>query len=229
MSKENLEHIGIVMDGNRRWAKSHGLNPYAGHAQGVKRVEPLVERGVEKYGLKNMTFWAFSTENWQRDPQEIEVLMQVFRNALEDPMLERLRENGVQIKVIGNYDVFPSDIQESIEAVMMESRANERVIVNFALNYGGATEIKDAFNSLIKQGKTLVTEEDIYDNLYTQGQPNPDLIIRTGGEQRTSGFLPLQSAYSEWCFPQTLWPDFTVEEFDKVIENYYQRERRFGK
>lgn len=228
MSKE-LDHVGLIMDGNRRWAKAHNTNPYGGHSEGVKRIEPLVQRSAEKYGIKYMTFWAFSTENWKREQQEVDVLMQVFRNAIEDPMIDRLQQNGVQVKIIGNYDAFPHDIQEGVRKIAEESKHNDRITVNFALNYGGATEVKDAVNALIQEGKKSVSEEDIFNHLYTAGQPNPDFIIRTGGEQRTSGFLPLQAMYSELYFPETLWPDFTVEEFDTAIEEYYRRERRFGK
>lgn len=222
------QHIGIIMDGNRRWAKRKHLPIFMGHREGKKRVEPLVDFAA-RVGITHLTFWAFSTENWQREEQEVQSLLQVFRESLQDPMIERLQKNGVKVNILGDLSAFPHDIQKGIEHIVIKSKDNTRITVNFALNYGGRQEILHAINSLMKVKQAIVTEEIFAEYLYTTGQPNPDLIIRTGGAQRLSGFLPWQSVYSELYFTETFWPDFDEQEFEKAIKEYQKRQRRFGK
>jgi undecaprenyl diphosphate synthase len=232
MNRENRDrvpkHIGIIMDGNRRWAKSQGLFAVKGHNAGVDRLESTVEH-AGKRGIDTMTFWAFSTENWNRSKSEVNALMNVFRDVLKGPMMQRFMKNGVRVRTIGDISRFPEDIRDKAETVVFDSKDNKRINVNLALNYGGREELVYAFNELIKEGKEEVTAEDISSHLYTGGQPDPDLIIRTGGEQRLSGFLPWQAVYSEFYFTDTFWPNFDEKEFDKALIDYSSRERRFGK
>lgn len=212
-------HVGIIMDGNRRWAKKRGLPPVAGHVQAVDTtVEELIEKAGE-LGIKYLTMWAFSTENWNRDRAEVSALMNLFRKALLDKV-GRFIKKGARLRIIGDKSKFPSDIQEGMEKAVKESESNNKITVAFALNYGGRDEIKRA---VVKGGV------DFEKYLDTVGIPDPDLIIRTAGEQRLSGFLMWQSAYSEFYFTETLFPDFTPEKFEKAIEDYQGRQRRFGK
>lgn len=223
-----LSHIALIMDGNRRWARKNALSLFLGHSEGVKKVEPLVEYAA-KQGIKYLTFWAFSTENWKREKEEVSTLMDVFRAAMKDPMIERLKENGVRVQVLGDLEAFPQDIKEGVQRITEESAHNKTITVNFALNYGGRREIIAGINQLLMAGKSSVTEEEFSSYLYTKDMPDPDLIIRTGGEQRTSGFMPYQSVYSELYFTETLWPAFGVQDFKEAIDWYETRQRRFGK
>jgi undecaprenyl diphosphate synthase len=225
---KNPRHIAFIMDGNRRWARQHKLSLFLGHENGAKRIEPLVDHALE-LGITHMTFWAFSTENWQRSEDEVNDILKVFRQALHDPMVKRLQEKKIKVQVIGDLTPFPDDIRQDVEKVLEDSRHNDRMTVNIALNYGGRAEILQAIQKLINEKKSTVTEKDFSDLLYTAGQPDPDLIIRTGGEMRLSGYLPWQSVYSELYFTDTLWPNFTPQEFDKALAEYSNRQRRFGK
>lgn len=228
-------HVAIIMDGNRRWAAKHGLGPVAGHEAAAKNaIEPIVERAI-KLGIKFVTFWAFSTENWKRDKAEIEGLMRIFRDAFREPV-KRLHEKGVRLEFLGEIEKFPSDIAEQVKRVVEQTKGNSRITVTFALNYGGRPEILRAVKKVaerVKAGSLRVedlTEETFGRFLDTgeKGIPDPDLIIRVGGELRLSGFLPWQGVYSELYFTPTLWPDFTPEEFDRAIADYQGRTRRFG-
>ncbi len=213
------KHVAIIMDGNRRWAKKQGLAAIAGHAYAVDEVvEKLIERAGE-LGIEYLTMWAFSTENWKRDKEEVSALMNLFRKALMTKV-QRFIEKGARLRLIGDISKFAPDIQEGMKKAIEESRKNTKITVTFALNYGGRDEIKRA---VVKGG---VEFENYLD---TAGMPDPDLIIRTGGEQRLSGFLLWQSAYSELYFTEVLFPDFTAEELDKAVEEYQTRQRRFGK
>jgi|SRR3989344_614662 len=216
------------MDGNRRWARRNRLQLLLGHENGVKRIEPVVEYAAKK-GIQYLTFWAFSTENWKRSEEEVSVLLDVFRKALSGSMMDRLKENGVRVQVVGDIISFPDDIQKKVFSIVDGTKDNTKITANFALNYGGRDEILRAVNSLIEDNVREVTEDLFSRYLYTKGQPDPDLIIRTGGEQRLSGFLPWQSIYSELYFTRTLWPDFSAKEFAEALGEYKQRERRFGK
>lgn len=212
-------HIAVIMDGNRRWAKAKGLPAIAGHAYAVeKTVEALIERAGEM-GVKYLTMWAFSTENWGRAEDEVTGLMNLFRKAIETKA-GRFIAKGARLRLIGDMSRFSEDIQVGMKRVIAESEKNEKITVTFALNYGGRDEIKRA----VQKGGV-----DFEKHLDTAGMPDPDLIIRTGGDYRLSGFLMWQAAYSELYFTETLFPDFTPEKFDEAVEEYQSRQRRFGK
>jgi undecaprenyl diphosphate synthase len=221
-------HVAFIMDGNRRWAKKNKLSLFLGHETGAKRLEPIVEHALKK-GITYLTFWAFSTENWQRTDSEVTDLLNVLRNSLRDPMIKRLQEKKVKIQVIGNLDPFPEDIKQDVKNILKSSSHNEQMTVNIALNYGGRAEILRGINQLLQDKKETITEEEFSTLLYTKGQPDPDFIIRTGGEIRLSGYLPWQSVYSELYFADTLWPDFNTKAFDEALKDYSNRQRRFGK
>jgi undecaprenyl diphosphate synthase len=221
-------HIGIIMDGNRRWARNKNLPLFMGHREGAKKIEPLVDKAIKK-GIGYLTFWAFSTENWKRDKKEIEVLFKVFRLFLHSSFMKKLKKKQVKVNVIGDMSPFPKDIQNDVKKIVDESKNFTAITVNFALNYGGRAEILQAVQRMVLEGKKDVSEEEFAFYLYTANQPDPDLIIRTGGEERTSGFFPWQSTYSELFFTKTLWPDFNEVEFEKAVKEYERRQRRFGK
>ena len=214
-------HIAIIMDGNRRWARAHGLPALSGHQKVADEVlEPLVEHAAKR-GVKYITFWAFSTENWQRDKKEVEGIMRIFRHVIHKRW-KRLHEKGVRIRVIGDISRFAPDIRRSLEKVVEQTKDNKKITAIFALNYGGRDEIRRAVEKARKNHVDFTTHLD------TVGIPDPDLIIRTGGEQRLSGFLLWQSEYSELYFPRFYMPEFTPERLDEAIEEYSTRQRRFG-
>lgn len=213
------QHVAIIMDGNRRWAKKQGLAAIAGHSHAVEHtVEQLIEH-AGALGITHLTLWAFSTENWGREQDEVTGLMQLFRKALMTKV-EKFIQKGARLQVIGDVSKFSSDIQEGMKRAIVASKQNTKITVTFALNYGGRDEIQRA----VEQGGV-----DFAQHLDTAGMPDPDLIIRTGGEQRLSGFLMWSSAYSELYFTDTLFPDFGPEELDSALEEYQRRQRRFGK
>lgn len=222
------------MDGNRRWARTHKMELMRGHSKGADVIRPIVEYGAEQ-GLTHITFWAFSTENWRRNSQEVEYLMRLFREFITGRHVRELMENGVRLNVIGDISQFPGDIPERVEEAVEKSRDNARITVTMALNYGGRAEITQAVNAVVrdikdeKLNKESIEEKDFEKYLYTADMPDPDIIIRTGGEKRLSGYLPWQSVYAELFFTDTHWPDFTPEEFAKILNKYAGRVRRFGK
>ncbi|MBI5356533.1 di-trans,poly-cis-decaprenylcistransferase [Candidatus Collierbacteria bacterium] len=226
-------HVAIIMDGNRRWATSRGLAAVMGHDKAARDViEPIIDRAIQ-LGIKFLTFWAFSTENWKRDQAEIKALMGIFREGLKK-FGSRLNEKGIKLNIVGEMNKFPEDIRKQSEHYMEISRNNKKITVSFALNYGGRDEILRAIRKLIAnvQRSTFnvqdLSEETFGQFLDTAGIPDPDLIIRTGGDLRLSGYFPWQSVYSELYFTKTLWPDFTPKELDKALKDYAGRERRFG-
>lgn len=222
-------HVGIIMDGNRRWARQHKLAALQGHQFVADKVlEPLIERAVEQ-GISFMTLWAFSTENWHRDQQEVAGLMNIFRDAFSRNA-EVLHRLGVKLQTIGDMSAFPADIQQNIKHWVEVSQENTRITVIFALNYGGRDEITRAVSRLLSVGidDASLTEDHISQALDTAGVPDPDLIIRPGGEQRLSGFLTWQGVYAELYFTDVLMPDFSPAEFDKALAEYARRQRRFG-
>lgn len=226
-------HVAIIMDGNRRWAKQKGLGALNGHQYVVDNcIEPLVDRCIE-LGIPYLTLWAFSTENWQRDKMELEGMMQLFRRAFEKKV-EDLHKKGVKLSIIGNINKFPKDIAQNAQKWVNLSQENKKITVSFALNYGGREEILSAVNSVLKEQKAKgstseVTLEDFEKHLATAGYPDPDLIIRPGGQLRLSGFLPWQSVYAELYFTDILMPDFGVQELDTALAEFNRRQRRFGK
>lgn len=233
-SKKLPRHIAIIMDGNRRWAREKGLPVVAGHDfVAEKLIEPLVDKCIELC-IPYITFWAFSTENWQRSRGEVEGMMRIFRKGLQRNA-KRLFEKGVRLKIIGDMEKFPDDIAEQATGWVEKSRNNKKVTVTFALNYGGRDELLRAICRLyeeIQDSKFKIQNlnQEIFTKfLDTEGLPDPDLIIRSGGEKRLSGFMSWQSAYSELYFTETLMPEFNQNELDRAIEWYQKRQRRFGK
>ena len=233
MEKENMpKHIAIIMDGNRRWAKKKGLDPKLGHKEGAKTLEKIV-RYANKIGLGYITVYAFSTENWKRTSDEVGALMLLLQNYL-DEYSKRADTENIKVKVLGDISALPEGMQKSINKCMERTKNNTGVTFNIALNYGGRDEIVKAVKIIseqVKEGKIKVEdikEQLISDNLYTAGQPDPDLLIRTSGELRISNFLPWQIVYSEFVFVEKNWPDFEEKDLDEAIEIYQKRNRKFG-
>ena len=227
LSKNNLpQHIAIIMDGNRRWARKKGLDIIHGHRKAANElVEKLAEHCIKR-GIKYLTLWAFSTENWHRDPKEVADIMDIFRVMLSEN-IERLHQQGVKIQTIGNLTRFDRDIQDKAKEGIEKTKNNQQLTLTFALNYGGRDELIRTINKI--KGESQITADLITHNLDTANLPDPDLIIRPGGEKRLSGFLLWQSEYSELYFTDTLMPDFDSDELDKALADYQQRQRRFGK
>ncbi|HYD34908.1 MAG TPA: polyprenyl diphosphate synthase [Vitreimonas sp.] len=222
------QHIALIMDGNRRWAKQHKLEALRGHEYVANQViEPLVEHCIAR-GVKYLTLWAFSTENWGREKSEVEGLMNLFRHAFTKNA-EQLHAKGVRLNTIGDLSRFPIDIHDNIQKWLETSKNNQRITVTFALNYGGRDELVRAINHLLAEGAKTISAEEISAHLDTAAMPDPDLIIRPGGEQRLSGLLPWQSVYAELYFTDVLMPDFSPAELDKALAEYGHRARRFGK
>ncbi len=231
--KENFpRHIAIIMDGNRRWAKEKGMPGKAGHKEGAKTLEKIV-RYANKIGLEYITVYAFSTENWKRTEDEVGTLMALLQNYLDD-YSKRADTENIKVKILGDVSVLSAGMQKSIKKCMERTKDNTGVTFNIALNYGGRNEILSAVKKIaqdVKDDKLKVddiTEDVISNNLYTKGEPDPDLVIRTSGELRTSNFLPWQIVYSEFLFLEKLWPDFTEEDLDNAILEYQKRNRKFG-
>lgn len=232
-NKEKMpKHIGIIMDGNRRWATAQGKNPGFGHKEGAKTLEKIV-RYSNKIGLKYITLYAFSTENWKRAQEEINGLMILFKTYLDD-YAKRADTENIKVNVLGDISAFNDDLQKSMRKCMERTKDNTGVLFSIALNYGGRAELVRATKNIamqVKNGKINVediNEDLISNNLYTTGIPDPDLIIRTSNELRLSGFLIWQSAYSELYFTDINWPDFDEEALDRAILEYQNRNRRFG-
>src|SRR5512135_2712296 len=205
-------HIGIIMDGNGRWARARGLPRMAGHRAGTENLRRIIEACIE-FGIKYLTIYAFSTENWGRPSEEVQGLMRIFENVI-DTELQELRDQGVKLRHIGRLDRVRPSFRKKVLEAMEYTKDNDRLVLNIAFNYGGRDEIVCAIQRMIKDG---VKPEDVTDDLvsqylFTVGVPDPDLIIRTSGEMRGSNFLIWQGAYSEWYFPETYWPDFDKEQ-----------------
>lgn len=223
-------HIAIIMDGNRRWARARGLDPNVGHEQAATKViEPIIAHAAT-LGIPNLTFWAFSTENWQRDESEIQKILEIFRFSLGSLAL-RFIKFGARLRILGDLSRFPRDIVQKVQEIAAKTVDNHKITVSFALNYGGRDEIIRAVKKVIaaKIDPDQVTPELFSSYLDTNGLPDPDLIIRSGGESRTSGYLPWQSVYSELYFTPILWPDFTPTHLQEAISWYQTRSRRLGK
>ncbi len=222
-------HIAIIMDGNGRWAKKRGMPRLYGHSAGVEALRGIIKACVE-FGVKYLTIYAFSTENWGRPEDEVNGLEKLFHQAFTNEFLE-LRKEGVRIIHLGQREGIPQDLLDEIDEAVEQSKTNDRLVLSVGLNYGSRNEIMHAVRKMIVDGVKPedVTEKSISDYLFTAGTPDPDLVIRTSGEQRLSNFLLWQTAYSEWEFPETLWPDFNREELLKAIYEYSKRDRRFGK
>jgi len=231
--KEKMpRHIAVIMDGNGRWAKRRGKSRIFGHQAGVKTVRAIIEASVD-IGLEYLTLYAFSTENWKRPVDEVSWLLKMIKNYLIKE-IEELAQNNVVVRFIGSQDRLDSAYVKALHKVAEKSRKNTGLNLNIAMNYGGRIEITEAFrkiSALVKTGSITpeqIDEDLISGYLYTSGMPDPDLVIRTSGEIRLSNYLIWQSAYSEFWFTETLWPDFTKEEYFKAIIDYMERTRRFG-
>ena len=221
-------HVGLIMDGNGRWATQRGLPRLAGHKAGVENVKPTV-LAAKKFGIKYLTFYAFSTENWKRPQDEVSGIMNLL-SIFIDKEVNNLHKEGVRILHIGRRERLDQGLRKKIEGAINLTKDNTTITVQMGLDYGGRDEIAQAVRKIVASGVTPeeVTEELISQNLYTAGIPDPDLIIRTSGEMRTSNFLIWQSAYSEWIFPETYWPDFTEQVFWQMLVEYSRRDRRYG-
>jgi len=219
-------HIAIIMDGNGRWATRRGLPRNLGHKEGVKAIERTLE-ACKKFGVKYCTFFAFSTENWKRSKEEINGIFNLLRDYLNDNENIFLQKE-VKVQSIGVLDPFPEDLQVSLSKIKKQTENYDNLIATFALNYGGRDDIVRAVNTLIKNGNKVIDEKLLLTSLDTQNMPEPDLIIRTSGEQRISNFLLYQMAYSEFYFPKKHWPDFNEKELVKALKKYQKRDRRFG-
>ena len=218
-------HIAFIMDGNGRWAERRHLPRKYGHKMGTETLENTVQSAAE-LGIKYVTFYAFSTENWSRPQAEIDYLFETFRTFLKKT--QKYKKQNYRVRFIGNLSKFPQDIEESCKEMMESTEKNTGLTVVIAMNYGSWEEIVSATNRLIASGKQSVTQEDLVNELYTKDIPFPDMIVRTGGEVRLSNFLMLQAAYSELLFVDTLWPDFDKKALASVVEEYSGRVRKYG-
>jgi undecaprenyl diphosphate synthase len=221
-------HVAIIMDGNGRWATSRGLPRISGHEAGTENIRRITSAAGE-LGIKYLTLWAFSTENWRRPRDEVEGILRILSDAI-DVETEELHQRGAQLRHIGSMDGLSPDLQQSIRNAIELTKNNDAIVLTLAFNYGGRAEIVRAVRRIVADGipEEDVTEELIGRYLYTLDMPDPDLVIRTSGEYRTSNFLIWQAAYAEYHFTPVLWPDFNAEHLQKAVEDYQIRERRFG-
>lgn len=231
--KEELPaHIAIIMDGNRRWARAKGMPIPFGHREGAKTLEKIVRYG-NKIGLKYLTVYAFSTENWKRTEEEVRALMLLLQNYIEE-YSKRADSENVRVKFLGDCTVLAPKLQKGIQDCIERTKNNTGITLNIALNYGGRAEIIKAVKEIAEDVKNEkikikdINEDTVASKLYTANQPDPDLVIRTGGEKRTSNFLPWQIVYSEFLSFDKYWPDFNEEDLDNAILEYQKRTRNFG-
>lgn len=228
----NPQHIAIIMDGNRRWAKAKGIDPKLGHKEGAKTLEDIT-RYANSIGLKYLTVYAFSTENWKRTEDEVGALMKLLQYYLDD-FSKRADTENIRINILGDIDSIDKGVSSSIYNTMERTKNNTGLTLNVAFNYGGRAEVVHAFKNMSKDildNKIKIediNEELINENLYTKGIPEPDIMVRTSGEFRTSGFLLWQMAYTEFMFIDKHWPDFNRQDLLDVIEEYNKRKRNFG-
>ncbi len=226
--KKLPKHVALIMDGNRRWAKAHHLPIFQGHLEGQARIEPLIDYAIG-VGIPYLTFWAFSTENWRRSQREVNFLLKLFRDNL-NKQVDRFHQKKVRLKVIGDLTAFPLDLQQKTNYWLTKTKNNRQITVTLALNYGGRNEIIRAIKKIRKDNlpEEQLTAKSFSAFLDTADLPDPDLLIRTGGELRLSGFMLWQLEYTELYFTQTCWPDFTPIEFEKALLIYQNRKRNFG-
>ncbi|MBK6793778.1 MAG: isoprenyl transferase [Anaerolineales bacterium] len=223
------QHVAMIMDGNGRWAIQRGLPRLAGHKAGTENLRRVIRSTVE-FGVKYLTIYAFSTENWGRPAEEVNGLMLILQNVI-DRELNELHKEGVQLRHIGRLERLDPAIQKKVMHAIELTKNNDRLVLNVAFNYGGRDEIVNAIQNIIRDGIPAeeVTDEMVNRYLFTAGVPDPDLIIRTSGELRVSNFLIWQAAYSEWYITPTFWPDFDKEEYRRALETFSNRDRRYGK
>jgi undecaprenyl diphosphate synthase len=222
-------HVAIIMDGNGRWAKARGLPRLEGHRVGTEALRGVIRACVD-FGVRYLTVYAFSTENWSRPTDEVNGLMMLLESVVVNE-LDELHKEGVQIRHIGRLEALPQGLRQKVVNAITRTKDNDRIVLNIAWNYGGRDEIIHAVQQMVAEGLKAeeINEESISQHLFTSQSPDPDLVIRTSGEYRLSNFMIWQSAYSEWVFTPVLWPDFSKEELRKAILEYGQRDRRFGK
>jgi undecaprenyl diphosphate synthase len=227
--KDLPRHVAIIMDGNRRWARLRNLSELDGHAAGVEAIRELLRHAVRR-GVPVITLYAFSRENWARSDEEVTGLFELLEAAIRSET-EELRAQGVRIRLLGRLDELPEETRRSIGEALDATAGGDRLLLNVAFNYAGRTELVDAFRRLAATGVApdTINEQTISDSLYTAGLPDPDLVIRTGGEQRLSNFLIWQSAYAEFYSCEALWPDFGPDAFDAALLEFASRQRRFGR
>ena len=222
------DHVAIIMDGNGRWATSRGLPRIAGHEAGTENIRRITSAAGD-LGIKYLTLWAFSTENWRRPRDEVDGILRILSDAI-DTETEELHRRGAQLRHIGSLDGLSPELQQSIRNAIDLTKHNDAIVLTLAFNYGGRAEILQAIKRLIEDGipASEVTEDRVSQHLYTSDLPDPDLVIRTSGEYRTSNFLIWQAAYAEYHFTPVLWPDFDADDLKRAVEDYRHRERRFG-
>ncbi|HEY7525158.1 MAG TPA: polyprenyl diphosphate synthase [Candidatus Limnocylindrales bacterium] len=222
-------HVAIIMDGNRRWARARGLSEGEGHAAGVEAIRSILRHAVRR-GVPVLTLYAFSRENWARSDDEVTGLFELLEQAIRSETAE-LREQGVRVRLLGRLDELPEATRDSIGSALEATASGDRLLLNIAFNYAGRTELVDAFRRLAATGvdPSTIDEAAISGVLYTAGLPDPDLVVRTGGEQRLSNFLIWQSAYAEFYSSDVLWPDFGPDAFDDALLEFARRTRRFGR
>jgi undecaprenyl diphosphate synthase len=222
-------HLGLILDGNRRWAREHHLSVYEGHKAGYRNMETILDAALDR-GVEYVSVYAFSTENWSRSADEVKQLMRLFLWIFKHE-LENLKHHGVRVRVLGNKLRIGKALLRAVHHAEEETRDSTRGTLLFCLDYGGQQEIVEAMKQLVAEGTPVrdITAQRISEQLQTNGVPPVDLIIRTSGEQRLSNFMLWQAAYSEFMFTPTKWPDFSVEELHKMLDTYAQRHRRFGK
>lgn len=227
VTDDRLDSVAIICDGNGRWATRRGLPRSAGHVAGAKRIQPALEK-FRELGVHHVTLYCFSTENWKRPAEEVDVIMKLVYKYLDEVVIEKIKtDKQFCVKFIGDLSPLPAQLRE--KCIEVENMATDKPFVcNVALNYGGRAEIVHAANSAIRDGHTELSEEILSKYMYTSKSPDPDLIIRTGGDCRVSNFLLWQNAYSEFVILDTLWPNFDEQEIMKAVEAFYKRKRRFG-
>ena len=220
-----LNHIAFIMDGNGRWGKKRGRNRKFGHINGVKTVQKIVKSAI-KLKIPFVTFYVFSTENWKRPKSEISFLFKLV-NSYFKKEIKNVTENKIKINILGKTELLPKNLKKTLKETIKKTKKNNKLVVNLALNYGSKSELVDAFNK-IKKSKKKNSISQIEKNLYTKNIPNPDILVRTGGQKRLSNFMLWQLAYSELFFLNKLWPDFQLKDLLKIIKIYKKRKRNFG-
>jgi len=230
LDKKNIpKHVAVIMDGNRRWAKEKNLSLLKGHEAGAETFKKIAQKCLD-LGVKHLTVYAFSTENWNRSKEEVSYLMSLLESWLKKQK-KFVNDNRIRFNSIGQIEKLPENLRKTVREIMDNTKNNAKGVLNLALSYGGRQEILEAVKKIVaaKISPEKINEEVFDSHLYTAGQPDPDLLIRTSGEQRLSGFLPWQSVYSELYFSQKYWPDFSEADLEEAIEEYQRRKRRFGK
>lgn len=227
MAKTNIpKHIAFIMDGNGRWAKRRLLPRKIGHREGVKAMKCVI-KACRDLGVEVVSFYAFSTENWSRPKDEVDALFSLVKKFAKEEMREYVKDNYI-VRFMGDISKLPKDVNEALNDILQSSKDNDGMVVNIGLNYGGRDEIAYAVKELVRLGEEP-SVENISKHLYTAGLPDPEIIVRSSGEERLSNFMLFQAAYSELIFMPQLWPDFDADTIDKIIEEFNRRERRFGK